>query len=549
MIAAINENRTSQQPLKGPRQIVSCLGMAIMLIGNTTTNAETPKPTRLGINGAAWAPASVAPVLQNETLPSPSNAKEEPSLIQSEPLLDHRIGEAFNWSHFDDFSPTPMPVPPSFHDAASEQSVYDDKRAVPVQRPWIEWGRTFYGSGITPPSETWLGDTNLVQQQLYLYGDFRTGAASGRNAVGTFDNWANRLNLDLDYRLTGTERFHAFFGPLNRAVDFTRVERDNDQFEYLSFYNLNPVTAFFEGDVGALLGGAAGTPSPFELPVTAGLVPLVFQNGVWMEDAASGVAFAIPARHSRLLNWANFDATFFAIFDEINSPAFGLDNDAAQAFGTAWFIDAYGGYIESGYAYLNDISNGNRSYHNSTFSFTRRYFDKLSNSVRVIVNSGQEIAKDQRTADGVLLLVENSLVTSEPMNIIPYFNFFAGWERPQSVARAAVAGDVLRNTGMNFEIDGLNGYPTLDATGADTAGTSVGVDLIGRNFDRQLILEATYLTPHGDRAFVKGDEYALGTRYQFALSHCTIIRMDAMYGWRENDTDLHGVRLEYRWKF
>jgi len=469
--------------------------------------------------------------------------------VKNASLVDRSVCPSIPWDHADDFSPTPMPVDPWFHDSCTEQSVYDDKHAVPTQRPLIEWGRNWYGSGITPPSETWLGDTNLVQQQLYLYGDFRTGMASGRNAVSTFDNWASRLNLDLDYRLTGTERFHAFFGPLNRATEFTRFELNNGEFEYLSFYNLNPVTAFFEGDAGALLGGAMGTPSAFELPITAGLVPLLFQNGIWMEDAVSGAAFAIPARHSRLLNWANFDATFFAVFDQLNSPAFPGDANAAQAFGTAWFIDAYDGYIETGYAYLNDRVSSDRSYHNSTISFTRRYFDKISNSVRVIVNSGQDLRKAERTADGVLLLIENSLVTAEPFTFVPYFNLFAGWDRPQSVARAGVSGGILRNTGLNFEIDGLNGYPTLDSTGADTAGGSVGVDLIGSNFDRQWVVEATYLTPHGDRAFVKGNEYALGTRYQIALSHRTILRFDAMYGWRENDRDLSGTRIEYRWKF
>jgi hypothetical protein len=401
--------------------------------------------------------------------------------VEASPLIDRSLCPSIPWEHANDFSPTPMPVDPWFHDAETEQSVYDDKHSVPTQRPLIELGRRWYGSGITPPSETWLGDTNLVQQQFYMYGDYRTGIASGRNAVSTYDNWASRLNLDMDYRLTATERFHAFLGPLNRATEFTRFERDNNDFDYLTFYNFNPVTAFFEGDVGAMLGGAMGTPSPFELPVTAGLVPLVFQNGIWLEDAVAGAAFAIPARHSRLLNWANYDATFFAVFDQINSPAFPGDANAAQAFGTAWFIDAYDGYIETGYAYLNDRVVSDRSYHNSTISFTRRYFDKISNSVRVIVNSGQDLAKNERTADGVLLLIENSLVTAEPLTFVPYFNFFAGWDRPQSVARAGVAGGILRNSGLNFEIDGLNGHPTLDATGADTAGGSIGFDLIGKD--------------------------------------------------------------------
>jgi len=458
-------------------------------------------------------------------------------------------GEPFSRPWHFDFSPTPMPVPEWFHDHAAEQSVYDDKYPVPTQRPLLELGRSFYGSGITPPSETWMGTTNLVQQQLYLYGDYRSGIAGGRNKDGRIDNWAQRLNLDLDYRITATERFHAFFGPLNKGDRFTNFALEDGRVVRNGFYDFAPVTAFFEGDAGAIFGGATGQGSPMELPVTAGLVPLVFQNGIWMEDAAAGVAFAIPARHSRPLNWSNYDATFFAIFDELNSPAFGNDDNAGQAFGTALFIDAYGGYIETGYAYLHDRKDLGRSYHNATFSFTRRYFDRISNSVRVITNVGQDLDKADRTADGVLLLVENSWVTAKPMNVIPYWNAFAGFDRAQSVGRAAVSGGVLRNTGLNFEIDGLNGHPTLDASGSDTWGGAVGVDLIGSNFDRQWIVEAAYVSPHGDFAPIDQDQIGLGTRYQFTLFHNTIIRMDAMYGWQRGDTDVYGTRIEYRWKF
>jgi hypothetical protein len=95
----------------------------------------------------------------------------------------------------------------------------------------------------------------------------------------------------------------------------------------------------------------------------------------------------------------------------------------------------------------------------------------------------------------------------------------------------------------------LNGHPTLDDTGADTVGGAVGIDLIGDNLDRQFILEAAYVSPHGNRAFANGEQYGLGARYQWALTHNVIIRLDGMYGWQRNDTDVYGTRIEYRWKF
>lgn len=451
---------------------------------------------------------------------------------------------------YDDFSPTPLPSAAFCADGAREQWVYDAKRSVPVQSPWIEWGRIFYGDGITPRGRPWFGETNLAHPQFYLYGDYRSGIATGRNALGRTDNWASRLNLDLDLRLTDTERFHAFVGPFTDGAEFSQVALIDGSLDYQPIFNLNPVTAFFEGDLGAMLGGMANESSPFDLPFTVGLVPLLFQNGIWMEDAVTGAAFSLPARHSRWLNWSNYDATFFAVVDQLNSPAFGTDEHAAQAFGTAWFIEAYGGYIETGYAYVRDRNFDARTYHNTTVSFTRRYFDRVSNSVRLIVNAGQDLPQAERTADGALLLVENSLVTASPLRVVPYLNLFVGWDRPQSVARAGVSGGILRNTGINFDFDGLNGFATLDTSASDTAGGALGIDLLGDDLDRQLLLEIAYLTPHGNgNAAVPDDQFATGARYQFPLSHRTLLRFDAMYGWRGDLEDVYGTRMEYRWKF
>lgn len=443
-----------------------------------------------------------------------------------------------------------MPNDSMVHDGGREQWVYDSKHNVPTQHPWIEWGRIFYGDGITPRGKNWFGETNMVRPEFYLYGDLRSGIATGRNAAGRTDNWANRLNLDMDLQLTDGGRFHGFVGPLDDNGAFTRYERVAGDMRFRNEIDFTPLTAFYEGDVGPILGGATGQSSPFELPITLGLVPLLFQNGIWMEDAVTGAAFSLPARHSRLLNWSNYDATFFAVFDQLNSAAFGADEHAAQAFGTAWFIDAYDGYIESGYAYVHDRNNSSRSYHNITASFTRRYFDRISNSVRVIVNTGQDGDRANRTADGALLLVENSWITSTPLTLVPYANFFVGWDRPQSVARAGGSGGILRNTGINFDTDGLSGFATLDPTAHDTAGGSIGVDLIGDDLDRQLLLEMTYLTPHGDgNPLVPKDQFALGSRYQFPISHRTLLRFDVMHGWRRGLENVYGTRMEYRWKF
>lgn len=393
------------------------------------------------------------------------------------PAADHPIStsrEGFDPDHcatdfgfYNDFSPTPVDNGSMSCDAQREEWAYDCKHNVSTQQPWVEWGHVLYGSGTTPRGTILFGSTNLVRPEFYAYGDSRSGILTGRNPLGRSDNWANRLNLDLDLKLTDSSRFHSFIGPIDKGADFTRLQLADGELQYRQELDLTPVTGFFEGDVGSMLDGLMGTSPPSDLPIPLGLIPMLFRNGIWMEDAVTGGAISYPTRHSNLLNWSNYDAIFFAIFDQLNSPAFGTGKHAAQAFGTVWFIEVDGGDIESRYAYVRHRNFSERSYHNVTASFTRRYFDRISNSLVVIANAGHDLPEAKHTAGGVLLLVENSWITASPLTVVYYANFFVGWDRPQSVKRA----------------------------GSDTLGGVIWIDLIGNDLDHQLLLEVAYL-PH-----------------------------------------------------
>jgi len=448
-----------------------------------------------------------------------------------------------------DFSPDPCFDCTPYY-ACDEQDIYGGKYLVPTQRPLVECGLPFYANGPMPPSEQWFGPTNLVQQKFYIYGDYRIGLAQNKNLNDEATILAHRLNLEVDYWITSTERIHAFTGPFQEAGQFMRIE-EGEFFDELEIFNDNTDTLFFEGDLGQMLGGFERTLAPFDLPITAGLVPLLFQNGVWALDTAWGVAATLPAKNSPGLDWSNFDVTFFALLDQVSTDAFDQAAHSGQLYGATTFIESRGGYLELGYAYVDDRHGVGRSYHNVGVSYTRRYLNRVSNSVRVIVNAGQNGPKNQRTADGVLLLVENSLLTQNPYRVVPYVNFFAGFGRPQPAARAAAFGGVLFNTGILFQTDALTGFPTLDPTGNDTAGAAVGVDLLGEGFDQQLIVEAAVLHAYGDAATrnAPGDQYGVGVRWQLPLSEAQLIRADAMYGFTDNADDISGARLEWRWKF
>jgi len=483
-----------------------------------------------------------------EQLPSPAETGGAP--LKTVP---HQHDPCGTTTHYDtgDFSPDPYYGQFGWN-AQGELGVYGGKYLNPVQRPAFEWGIPFYEKGMLPRGGTFLGETNLILPKFSVFGDYRSAIAYNRNVGSEQTVWANRLNLDIDFWITATERFHMFWGPLDSRNNFSGLiyedgrVRVNEQF---SGWDPRTDTMFFEGDLGYIVGGLMGIEAPFDLPFAAGLIPLFFQNGIWMEDAFVGVAATIPARNNPVLDWSNYDTTVFVGFDEVTSNfAFEGDNRAANIFGFTTFIESRGGYLEVGYAFLDDTTNLGRSYHNVGVSYTRRYRNWVSNSVRAIVNTGQAGPREERTADGVLLLMENSFLTRNPYNVIPYVNTFAGFGTPQSAARLQ---GPLKNTGINFETDLLTGYPLLDDSANNTYGGAVGVDFLGADFEQQLILEFAFLRTHGDDAsrIAPGDQYAVGARYQRPLSHTLIFRTDVMHGFLENSENITGARMELRRKF
>lgn len=452
------------------------------------------------------------------------------------------------------------------YDSEAQLEIYGGKSAYPTPRPLIEAGRELYTAGPFTEAGTFLGTLNPTYNQFYVYGDWRTALAFNDNGLVEVGQVATRLNLDFDYRFTSTERIHWFIGPLDGQGEFTRCEffgddaPNNDPDRECDLQldgNLDAL--FFEGDGGAIYSGLSGEYSSLDVPFALGLMPLLFQNGIWIEDAFTGAAVTIPALNSPSLDISNMDFTFFAGIDKVTNPGI-VDNDGLVAdhnvniYAAAAFVEATQGYWEAGIAHLDGESGlDDQSFSNVTLAFSKRYRAWLSNSTRIVYSFGQNPDNNaQQTADGAILLIENSLITRKPSTWVPYINLFAGFDRPQSAARAGGAGGILKNTGINFETDGLTGFPKLDDTGQNTAGGALGMEYLFA-LNRQLVVEAAFLQViEGENEVgraARGDEYALGLRYQYPLNEAWIFRSDAMHGWRMEDENLAGLRFEIRRKF
>lgn len=440
------------------------------------------------------------------------------------------------------------------YSAEEQLQIYGAKTAVEAPRPLLELGREQYTSGLYDSSSTAFGDLNPLLPGLAIYGDWRTAVAYNNFNGKDVAQIATRLNLDVDLKLTATERFHAFFTPLQKAnVKFTRYEfgggGSNDKFN--DEFDANPQTLFFEGDMGSIYSGYSGTESTFDLPFTVGLFPLFLQNGIWANDAILGGAVTLPARNSSTLGLSNYDLTFFAAFDDVDNASVvnsdgSFDNDNTNLFGATAFIDAFNGYIEAGYGLVQGYgAQDGLLQHYLTAAYSRRYANTLSNSTRLFANFGDD---KRGNADGFAIISENSLITGLPSTLLPYANFFVGFGSPQPLVDGNNAG-ILKNVGINFETDALTGYPKLDDTASNAWGGALGLQYLF-NLDQQLVFEVAMVQPFEDDGIGARDaQYGLGVRYQIPIDRAWLFRADATYQIVESGEDNFGIRSEVRRKF
>lgn len=443
--------------------------------------------------------------------------------------------------------------------------IYGGKTEIAEPRPWVELGYPMYSAGVIGPGHNLIGRKNLVRPQFLLFGDWRT--AVGHNVVdddNEFSRAATRLNLNANLDITATERIFALFRPLEdddgnftRYV-FNRTENGAELDDNISEVETSaePVTLFFEGDAAKIWAGFSDEYNDWDLPFSVGRIPLFVQNGIWLDDAFDGAAFAIPALSSPGLDISNMDIAFYAGFNEIDTLAIPNSKDDASLFAVAAFIERRPAYWELDYGYVNDDGDDglDSSYHNVSVAWSRRFGAWLSHSTRVIGNFGQdEDAQGNNTADGGLLLLENSLITSKPYTLVPYFNFFYGDGTPQALAQTA--GQALQNTGITFEEDAISGFQALDDTGQNAYGGALGIEYLFQ-LNRQIVVEVAGLSRHGDDSD-RDDEYAVGARFQQPFAQQWIFRADAIAGSREPPggpqgapaEDFNSVRAELRLKF
>lgn len=438
----------------------------------------------------------------------------------------------------------------------AQYEIYGAKQDAPTPRPLLELGRPVYTDGPFQPGIDLVGRKNLLFPGLAIFGDWQTAVEYNDNGGDERGHVATTLNLNIDLKLTGTERIFAFVRPLEKDGQVTRYEFFGDDEDGSDEnFNGNVDALFFEGDLGSIMTGLTDEEQTFDLPFAFGFTPLLFQNGIWADETVIGGGFSIIAQNDPDLGISNMDLTFFYGGDNVENPnivdQFGVrEEHNLNVFGMAGFVEANEGYWEFGYGSLRgDDGNEDQDFDSLTVAFTKRYGSWLSNSVRGFWLYGQDrVGGAAQTVDGGAILVENSLITHLPSTLIPYANFFVGFDKPAPLIDQT---GLLKNTGITFDSDGLQGFPKLDDSANDTFGGAIGVQYLF-NLDQQIVVEASTNQVMGGLDATRNavnDQYAAGFRYQLPISTSWIMRADGIYGWLRDAEDIRGARLEFRKKF
>lgn len=435
---------------------------------------------------------------------------------------------------------------------ASETSSRISDEYIPPQelpdRPFVlELGDPFLDTG--PISQGFRLPTGAVwQPSLLLFGTLRSAFQYCDSCTPNVDKssqWANRLDLFGQLRLSGTERILVGLRPLDEDGQFTRYTFEPEEDEgFESEANGKINILYFEGDIGEIFPGLDNWDSrAFDIGFAVGRQPILKQDGMLINDTFDSVG--ITRNTIRLPSTSNVRLTGLFGWNEINRSGNRDDKDA-QLYGVFSEIDFACCTMDVDLVYVDADEQTGSGFFGGISSVQR--LRQINTTIRV----NTSVATDDETlevSDGTLVFGELSWTPHYSHDLV-YVNAFWAIDQFTSAARDPAAGGPLGRTGILFEAVGLGGgFPSpLSNQTSDAAGGAMGYQMFIGGIRKQLIFEV------GGRLNTKseaGDEnggVAAGARYQQAFFQRFIVQLDGFYVTHQEDPldDAFGGRLELR---
>ncbi len=278
------------------------------------------------------------------------------------------------------------------------------------------------------------------------------------------------LDLDTNLQLTATQRIHALFRPIeggDREPTLWQFAPDNQG--WVARNEATPAELFYEGQ--PLNWISPYDRFPLDFTLSGGRVPLFLQNGLWFDNIFDGVA--ISKNSIQLGNLSNLNLFYFLTQGETQGGLNSLDRaqQRKKLTGVSGDADWYDYFFEFGWATAYD--NGHvrspgvdydldRSFW--ALSATRTFGVSGGVALRILGSTG-----NGSRGGGELFALETQ---KQFWGVLGYANFFAA---TRDWLPASIQGAPLSREGILFTFDRLAAFPELNARGANTIGSAMGV--------------------------------------------------------------------------
>ncbi|MDD2762193.1 MAG: hypothetical protein PHH11_18095 [Methylomonas sp.] len=422
--------------------------------------------------------------------------------------------------------------------------------AVQVERlpPLFELGDPFLGNGpIRPGIETPTGQ--MLQPWFLLYGSLRSALQSFEDGRDHNIEWANRLDLNGNLNLSGTERVLFSLRPIDgQSGKYSGYNfQPGDDEGWREDFNTRLTKLYFEGELGEIFPGLdPGDSSSYDVGFSVGRQQLTAQDGILLNDNIDAVGLT---RNSLMLpGISNLRLTGYYGWNHVNrgnnDNRYRVDNHSARLFGLQAEADTA---LENTVA-LDLLHVGGEGRDGAWYfgAASTQRFGELNSTFRANA-SIPERGQSENAGRGVLLLSQLSTALGGGDNNL-YCNTFVNIGRFTSAARGPDMGSPLASLGILHGPVGMGRYGVpLDGRIEDTVGASVGYQLFMDGIASQLIFEA------GARTSTRGERdegmLGFGARYQHAFGKRYLLRLDTFVAGKEASDVNYGFRTEWSVKF
>lgn len=360
------------------------------------------------------------------------------------------------------------------------------------QYPMLKW----FGPGAT----SW--EPRLVGYGGYqVFGFGFEANRQRRDAVG------HQLRIELDLRLTGTERFHVQFRPLGRGNSGGSFYQFNDPSGYVDHSTGEPQRYWIEGELFSILSGVLDSFAVRDVHFLGGKFPYALHNTLLINDEIIGLVVSKNTIYFSKLS--NLNVQLIAGFNDVDT----YSDEQTHLYGVHATADIRRLLLEFSYLHAFAETDSGRDADFLAFSGT-----KMIGACTIAARSFFKFGDERGTGDGQLLVLESNrrrVWESHPCGVehgVFYANFFGatkGWN--------SLGGSNFNRLRSSFEVNPLTAISIGNTVTDDIWGASGGVQLFRHHDDESIVPEVAFQSVAGEPVWGIGLRYLkkLGPRTFF----------------------------------